>query len=97
VASGELPVSFSGSHAEVALDAGATTHAPATTAHGDAGGPSAAATWYPPLRATLLCLAQLYRCVDSAAFGGLGQDALAMCTQSVQRASKLVRGLRAAL
>lgn len=48
-------------------------------------------TWYPPLRRTLLVLAKLYTSIELRAFSGLGQDALAMCTQSIQRAAKQVR------
>lgn len=48
------------------------------------------ATWYPPLKSTLSCLAMLYRSVDTQAFSGLGQDALYNCTCAVQQAGALI-------
>ncbi|MEW5317182.1 MAG: hypothetical protein WDW38_008507 [Sanguina aurantia] len=42
---------------------------------------------YPPLRATLTCLSKLYRAVDARIFGGMAQDAVSACTNSVQQAS----------
>jgi conserved oligomeric Golgi complex subunit 3 len=53
--------------------------------------------WYPPLRQTLVCLAKLYHAVEPAAFSGLGQDALLMCTHSVQQASKIIEKQAGAL
>lgn len=45
---------------------------------------------YPPLRATLVVLSKLYRAVDTKTFGGLAQEAVAACTNSVHTASKQV-------
>ena len=47
-------------------------------------------TWYPPLEKTLSCLSKLYRCLEPAIFTGLAQDAIGMCSTSIQRASKLI-------
>jgi hypothetical protein len=47
-------------------------------------------TWYPPLEKTLSCLSKLYRCLEPAIFTGLAQDAINMCSTSIQRASKLI-------
>ncbi|CAI5498530.1 unnamed protein product, partial [Closterium sp. Naga37s-1] len=48
------------------------------------------AGWYPPLESTLACLSKLYRCVDADIFTGLAQEAVAVCSDSIQRASKVV-------
>eukprot|EP00897_Mesotaenium_endlicherianum_P000101 jgi/Mesen1/10091/ME000074S09433 len=48
------------------------------------------AVWYPPLEKTLACLSKLYRCVDSNTFTGLAQEAVAVCSSSIERASKVV-------
>ncbi|KAF7140703.1 hypothetical protein RHSIM_Rhsim06G0154000 [Rhododendron simsii] len=47
-------------------------------------------TWYPPLEKTLSCLSKLYRCLEPAVFTGLAQEALEVCTMSIQKASKLI-------
>ncbi|XP_028759979.1 conserved oligomeric Golgi complex subunit 3 [Neltuma alba] len=47
-------------------------------------------TWYPPLEKTISCLSKLYRCLESAVFTGLAQEALEVCSTSIQKASKLV-------
>jgi hypothetical protein len=47
-------------------------------------------TWYPPLEKTLSCLSKLYRCLEPTIFAGLAQDAINMCSTSIQRSSKLV-------
>ncbi|CAM6127701.1 unnamed protein product [Calypogeia fissa] len=46
--------------------------------------------WYPPLEKTLSCLSKLYRCIEPAIFTGLAQDAVGVCSISVQRASKTI-------
>ncbi|XP_024387285.1 conserved oligomeric Golgi complex subunit 3 [Physcomitrium patens] len=47
-------------------------------------------TWYPPLEKTLSCLSKLYRCLEPTIFTGLAQDAINMCSTSIQRSSKLI-------
>eukprot|EP00271_Cylindrocystis_brebissonii_P007614 TRINITY_DN21191_c0_g1_i1.p1 TRINITY_DN21191_c0_g1~~TRINITY_DN21191_c0_g1_i1.p1 ORF type:complete len:848 (+),score=186.53 TRINITY_DN21191_c0_g1_i1:421-2964(+) len=53
-------------------------------------GRDAYALWYPPLEKTLACLSKLYRCVDTGIFTGLAQEAVGVCSQSIQRASKTI-------
>jgi conserved oligomeric Golgi complex subunit 3 len=57
---------------------------------GDDGIGDDTATWYPPLKSTLMCLSKLYNCVDPQAFSGLGQDALYNCTHVIQQAGALI-------
>ncbi|PSS24690.1 Conserved oligomeric Golgi complex subunit 3 like [Actinidia chinensis var. chinensis] len=47
-------------------------------------------TWYPPLEKTLSCLSKLYRCLEPAVFTGLAQEAVEVCSVSIQKASKLI-------
>nr|PNR40884.1 hypothetical protein PHYPA_018287 [Physcomitrium patens] len=47
-------------------------------------------TWYPPLGKTLSCLSKLYRCLEPPTFTSLAQDAINMCSTSIQRSSKLI-------
>ncbi|XP_077236497.1 sec34-like family protein isoform X2 [Tasmannia lanceolata] len=47
-------------------------------------------TLYPPLEKTLSCLSKLYRCLESAVFTGLAQEAVEVCSLSIQKASKLI-------
>ncbi|XP_073033506.1 conserved oligomeric Golgi complex subunit 3-like [Primulina eburnea] len=47
-------------------------------------------TWYPPLERTISCLSKLYRCLESAVFTGLAQEAVEVCSSSIQKASKLI-------
>ncbi|KAK3041135.1 hypothetical protein RJ639_027587 [Escallonia herrerae] len=47
-------------------------------------------TWYPPLEKTVSCLSKLYRCLEPAVFTGLAQEAVEICSLSIQKASKLV-------
>ncbi|MED6126914.1 Golgi transport complex subunit 3 [Stylosanthes scabra] len=47
-------------------------------------------TWYPPLEKTISCLSKLYRCLESEVFTGLAQEAVEVCSTSIQKASKLV-------
>ncbi|KAK1266136.1 hypothetical protein QJS04_geneDACA009111 [Acorus gramineus] len=47
-------------------------------------------TWYPSLEKTLSCLSKLYHCLESAVFTGLAQEAVEVCSISIQRASKLI-------
>lgn len=47
-------------------------------------------SWYPPLDHTLKCLATLYRCVEEETFSGLAQEAIQMCTEAVQLASRAI-------
>ncbi|KAL5572282.1 hypothetical protein UlMin_021879 [Ulmus minor] len=47
-------------------------------------------SWYPPLEKTLSCLSKLYRCLESEVFTGLAQEAVEVCSSSIQKASKLI-------
>ncbi|XP_058215759.1 conserved oligomeric Golgi complex subunit 3-like isoform X6 [Rhododendron vialii] len=47
-------------------------------------------TWYPPLEKTLSCLSKLYRCLEPTVFTGLAQEAVEVCSMSIQKASKLI-------
>uniref|UniRef100_A0A7N1A554 Conserved oligomeric Golgi complex subunit 3 n=1 Tax=Kalanchoe fedtschenkoi TaxID=63787 RepID=A0A7N1A554_KALFE len=47
-------------------------------------------TWYPPLEKTLSCLSKLYHCLESSVFTGLAQEAVEVCSLSIQKASKLI-------
>ncbi|KAJ9168109.1 hypothetical protein P3X46_019672 [Hevea brasiliensis] len=47
-------------------------------------------TWYPPLEKTLSCLSKLYRCLEPSVFTGLAQEAVEVCSLSIQKASKLI-------
>ncbi|KAM6583691.1 hypothetical protein CsatB_010693 [Cannabis sativa] len=47
-------------------------------------------SWYPPLEKTLSCLSKLYRCLEPAVFTGLAQEAVEFCSESIQKASKLI-------
>ncbi|GLT74223.1 hypothetical protein SLA2020_460310 [Shorea laevis] len=47
-------------------------------------------TWYPPLEKTLSCLSKLYRCLEPTVFTGLAQEAVEVCSISIQKASKLI-------
>ncbi|CAM8997778.1 unnamed protein product [Rhodiola kirilowii] len=47
-------------------------------------------TWYPPLEKTLSCISKLYRCLESSVFTGLAQEAVEVCSLSIQKASKLI-------
>lgn len=47
-------------------------------------------SWYPPLEKTISCLSRLYRCLESAVFTGLAQEAVEVCALSIQKASKLI-------
>ncbi|KAL6010558.1 Golgi transport complex subunit 3 [Asimina triloba] len=41
-------------------------------------------TWYPPLETTLSCLSKLYRSLEAAVFTGLAQEAVEVCSISIQ-------------
>ncbi|KAJ6772146.1 CONSERVED OLIGOMERIC GOLGI COMPLEX COMPONENT 3 [Salix koriyanagi] len=47
-------------------------------------------TWYPPVERTISCLSKLYRCLEPSVFTGLAQEAVEVCSDSVQKASKLI-------
>lgn len=47
-------------------------------------------TWYAPLEKTLSLLSKLYRCLEPAVFTGLAQEAVEVCSLSIQKASKLI-------
>lgn len=48
-------------------------------------------TWYPPLEKTLSCLSKLYRCLEPAVFTGLAQEAVEVCSMSIEKASRLIK------
>ncbi|KAL3625255.1 Golgi transport complex subunit 3 [Castilleja foliolosa] len=50
----------------------------------------ASKTWYPPLEKTITCLSKLYRCLEPGVFTGLAQEAVEVCSLSIQKASKLI-------
>ncbi|CAL1356396.1 unnamed protein product [Linum trigynum] len=47
-------------------------------------------SWYPPLEKTLSCLSKLYRCLEQSVFTGLAQEAVEVCADSIQKASRLI-------
>lgn len=47
-------------------------------------------SWYPPLEKTLSLLSKLYRCLEPGVFTGLAQEAVEVCSLSIQKASKLI-------
>ncbi|XP_074280825.1 conserved oligomeric Golgi complex subunit 3 isoform X2 [Silene latifolia] len=47
-------------------------------------------TWYPPLEKTLSLLSKLYRSLEAGVFTGLAQEAVEVCSLSIQKASKLI-------
>ncbi|PPD86759.1 hypothetical protein GOBAR_DD16299 [Gossypium barbadense] len=53
------------------------------TASADAN-PDVFKTWYPPLEKTVSILSKLYRCLESEVFTGLAQEALEVCSDSIQ-------------
>ncbi|XP_044471934.1 conserved oligomeric Golgi complex subunit 3 [Mangifera indica] len=54
------------------------------------GNPDVFKTWYPPLEKTISCLSKLYQSLEPAVFTGLAQEAVEVCSDSIQKASKLV-------
>eukprot|EP00898_Chlorokybus_atmophyticus_P000708 jgi/Chlat1/1638/Chrsp127S01891 len=48
------------------------------------------AGWYPPLERTLSCLSKLYRTVDVGIFTDFAQEAVTLCSSSIQLASRLI-------
>ncbi|OAE26098.1 hypothetical protein AXG93_4022s1100 [Marchantia polymorpha subsp. ruderalis] len=56
----------------------------------DDDGREALSVWYPPLEKTLSVLSKLYRCIEPAIFTGLAQDAVGVCSISIQRSSRLI-------
>ncbi|GAV70985.1 Sec34 domain-containing protein [Cephalotus follicularis] len=54
------------------------------------GNPDVYKTWFPPVEKTISCLSKLYRCLESSVFTGLAQEAVEVCSSSIQRASKLI-------
>ncbi|KAG2584259.1 hypothetical protein PVAP13_6KG286200 [Panicum virgatum] len=47
-------------------------------------------TWYRPLEKTVSCLSKLYRCLEPSVFTGLAQEAVEVCSTSLQSASKVI-------
>ncbi|WVZ92642.1 hypothetical protein U9M48_038690 [Paspalum notatum var. saurae] len=47
-------------------------------------------TWYRPLEKTVSCLSKLYRCLEPSVFTGLAQEAVEVCSTSLQSASKAI-------
>ncbi|KAJ4848119.1 Golgi transport complex subunit 3 [Turnera subulata] len=56
----------------------------------DDGNPDVFKAWYPPLERTISCLSKLYRCLEPSVFTGLAQEAVEVCSVSIQKASKLI-------
>ncbi|KAJ0090812.1 hypothetical protein Patl1_13696 [Pistacia atlantica] len=54
------------------------------------GNPDVFKTWYPPLEKTISCLSKLYQSLEPEVFTGLAQEAVEVCSDSIQKASKLV-------
>ncbi|XP_052181598.1 conserved oligomeric Golgi complex subunit 3 [Diospyros lotus] len=52
--------------------------------------PDVSQSWYPPLEKTLSCLSKLYRCLEPEVFTGLAQEAVEVCSTSIQKASKVI-------
>lgn len=46
--------------------------------------------WYPGVRRTLAALSRLYRCLEKKVFQGLAQEAISLCIQSVDNATKQI-------
>ena len=46
--------------------------------------------WFPPLENTLSCLATLYRCLDARTFSGLAQEAVHLCSESIQSGRRVI-------
>ncbi|KAF8704468.1 hypothetical protein HU200_031421 [Digitaria exilis] len=47
-------------------------------------------TWYRPLEKTVSCLSKLYRCLEPSVFTGLAQEAVEVCSTTLQSASKVI-------
>ncbi|KAJ4968835.1 hypothetical protein NE237_015536 [Protea cynaroides] len=47
-------------------------------------------TWYPPLERTVSCLSKLYHCLEPTVFTGLAQEAIEVCSLSIQKSSKVI-------
>ncbi|KAL6859379.1 hypothetical protein ACP4OV_017638 [Aristida adscensionis] len=47
-------------------------------------------TWYRPLEKTVSCLSKLYRCLEPSVFTGLAQEAVEVCSASLQSAGKVI-------
>ncbi|XP_043696777.1 conserved oligomeric Golgi complex subunit 3 isoform X5 [Telopea speciosissima] len=69
------------------LEQSAGTKSGATSADEN---PDVFKTWYPPLERTVSCLSKLYRCLEQAVFTGLAQEAIEVCSLSIQKSSKLI-------
>ncbi|KAL7133315.1 hypothetical protein ABFS83_12G132400 [Erythranthe nasuta] len=52
--------------------------------------PDISKTWYPPLEKTISCLSKLYRCLEPGVFTGLAQEAVEVCSLSIQKATKQI-------
>ncbi|KAK3121853.1 hypothetical protein QOZ80_8BG0661830 [Eleusine coracana subsp. coracana] len=62
-----------------------------TTSSATAGdNPDIYVTWYRPLEKTVSCLSKLYRCLEPSVFTGLAQEAVEVCSTSLQSASKVI-------
>lgn len=46
--------------------------------------------WYPGVRRTLAALSRLYRCLEKKVFQGLAQEAISLCVQSIDNATKQI-------
>ncbi|KAJ4789385.1 Conserved oligomeric Golgi complex subunit 3 [Rhynchospora pubera] len=65
-----------------------TVEAASTLAHED--NSDIYETWFRPLEKTVSCLSKLYHCLEPAVFTGLAQEAVEVCSISIQNASKSI-------
>ncbi|KAJ4769136.1 Conserved oligomeric Golgi complex subunit 3 [Rhynchospora pubera] len=65
-----------------------TVEAASTPAHED--NSDIYETWFRPLEKTVSCLSKLYHCLEPAVFTGLAQEAVEVCSISIQNASKSI-------
>ena len=88
---GEIaPAEGAAAAAEAAEGGGGAVVTAAEAAAAAAAGPDPLARWYGPVRAALLLLSKLYRCLPPATFAGLATEAVAACTASVEAGARVV-------
>ncbi|KAG8087476.1 hypothetical protein GUJ93_ZPchr0010g8048 [Zizania palustris] len=62
----------------------------ATTSSNVSGNSDIYVTWYRPLEKTVSCLSKLYHRLEPSVFTGLAQEAVEVCSTSLQNASKVI-------
>jgi hypothetical protein len=62
----------------------------ATTSSNVSGNSDIYVTWYRPLEKTVSCLSKLYHRLEPTVFTGLAQEAVEVCSTSLQNASKVI-------